>query len=69
MPDNKFYRQLQFQLNRSLKKQIEENAKYSFQIKNISKCILDKNVTIRNEIITFLQDAYIISYLTKIPYD
>lgn len=72
MPDNKFYRQLQFQLNRSFKKkQIEEKAKYSFQIKNtcISKCILDKNVTIRNEIITFLQDAYIISYLTKIPYD
>lgn len=38
-------------------------------IKNKSKCILDKNVTIRNEIITFLQDVYIISYLTKIPYD
>lgn len=67
MPDNKFYRQLQFQLNRSFKK--TNWGKCKIFIKNISKCILDKNVTIRNEIITFLQDAYIISYLTKIPYD
>lgn len=68
MPDNKFYRQLQFQLNLSLKKN-KLRKMQNIQIKNISKCILDKNVTIRNEIITFLQDAYIISYLTKIPYD
>lgn len=53
MPDNKFYRQLQFQLNRSFKK--TNWGKCKIFIKIISKFILDKNVTIRNELLLFFK--------------